>query len=176
MSSHAPNQARVTPLRPVAAPATAGAPTTPAPPPTGEPAAGRGGPTAQAPAAHAAPAAPTAPAKEPLWRDVIGEILRRERLAQKRTLKDVADAARISMPYLSEVERGLKEASSEVLAAAAAALGLGLADLLALGHHEIIRLTGARGTALPTPAHARPLISRTPLRAAARQGDVRLAA
>ncbi|MEV7793298.1 helix-turn-helix transcriptional regulator [Streptomyces sp. NPDC087512] len=79
--------------------------------------------------------------REPLWRDLVGDVLRRERLAQERTLKDVAEAARISMPYLSEVERGRKEASSEVLAAAAAALGLGLADLLARAQGELIRVT-----------------------------------
>ncbi len=79
--------------------------------------------------------------REPLWRDLVGDVLRRERLAQERTLKDVADAARISMPYLSEIERGRKEASSEVLAAAAQALGLGLGDLLALAHGELVRVT-----------------------------------
>lgn len=94
--------------------------------------------------ARVIPLRPVAPApKEPLWRDVVGEVLRRERRAQQRTLKDVADAARISMPYLSELERGRKEASSEVLAAAARALGLGLADLLALAQGEIIRLSAA---------------------------------
>jgi transcriptional regulator with XRE-family HTH domain len=87
---------------------------------------------------------PARPIREPLWRHVVGEVLRRERLAQERTLKDVSDAARISMPYLSELERGRKEASSEVLAAAARALGLGLADLLALAQAELIRLTEAR--------------------------------
>ncbi|MGK5732675.1 helix-turn-helix domain-containing protein [Streptomyces sp. URMC 124] len=107
---------------------------------------------------------PLRPDREPLWRNVVGEVLRRERLAQKRTLKDVADAGRISMPYLSEVERGLKEASSEVLAAAAKALGLSLAELLALVQAELIRLasrtqvTSARRSASP------------------RQGEVRLAA
>ncbi|MCI3273878.1 helix-turn-helix transcriptional regulator [Streptomyces sp. 7R015] len=70
--------------------------------------------------------------------------MRRERLAQERTLKDVADAARISMPYLSEVERGRKEASSEVLAAAAHALGLGLGDLLSRAHGEIVRIDSRR--------------------------------
>ncbi|MFF9625274.1 helix-turn-helix domain-containing protein [Streptomyces griseosporeus] len=78
-------------------------------------------------------------AREPLWRDLVGDVLRRERLAQERTLKDVADAARISMPYLSEVERGRKEASSEVLAAAAHALGLSLGDLLARAHTRLTR-------------------------------------
>ncbi|NGN63442.1 helix-turn-helix transcriptional regulator [Streptomyces sp. A7024] len=77
--------------------------------------------------------------KEPLWRDVVGDVLRRERLAQERTLKEVAEEARISMPYLSEVERGRKEASSEVLAAAAHALGLRLADLLGRVQEEILR-------------------------------------
>ncbi|WP_374991166.1 helix-turn-helix domain-containing protein [Streptomyces sp. LHD-70] len=114
-------------------------PSTPAPPTT------LTAPTAPATptAAPAAPTAPTAPAKEPLWRDIVGDVLRRERLVQERTLKDVADAARISMPYLSELERGRKEASSEVLAAAARALGLSLTDLLSRGHAEIIRLSGA---------------------------------
>ncbi|MEW2075911.1 helix-turn-helix domain-containing protein [Streptomyces sp. NPDC012403] len=82
--------------------------------------------------------------REPLLRDLVGDVLRSERLAQERTLKDVADAARISMPYLSEVERGRKEASSEVLAAAAQALGLGLGDLLTRAHGELVRVTGRR--------------------------------
>jgi transcriptional regulator with XRE-family HTH domain len=63
-------------------------------------------------------------------------------------LKDVADTARISMAYLSEVERGRKEASSEVLAAAAQALGLSLAEVLALAQGELIRLSGARSRRL----------------------------
>ncbi|CAM5649709.1 MULTISPECIES: helix-turn-helix domain-containing protein [Streptomyces] len=96
-----------------------------------------------------APVRPDAPdgepaPREPLWRDLVGEVLRRERQAQERTLKDVADAARISLPYLSEVERGRKEASSEVLAAAAHALGLGLGDLLSLAHGELVRRTAER--------------------------------
>ncbi|MFC9223912.1 helix-turn-helix domain-containing protein [Streptomyces hygroscopicus] len=138
MSSHASNRARVIPLRP---PASAAVPRTGA--------AARG--TGAAPSAPEAPAAPAAvpagreqtapePVKEPLWRDIVGGVLRRERLAQARTLKDVAEAARISMPYLSELERGRKEASSEVLAAAARALGLSLADLLAMVQVELIRL------------------------------------
>ena len=82
--------------------------------------------------------------KEPLWRHIVGDVLRRERLAQERRLKDVAEAARISMPYLSEIERGRKEASSEVLAAAAHALGLGLAYLLGLAQDELARIAQAR--------------------------------
>ncbi|MEV5914068.1 helix-turn-helix domain-containing protein [Streptomyces chartreusis] len=141
MSEQAPNEARVIPLRPPAAR-----------PPVARPSATRPGTTRPAserpatapPAAAPGTAPPRAAPKEPLWRDLVGDVLRRERLAQERTLKDVADAARISMPYLSEVERGRKEASSEVLAAAAHALGLGLGDLLSLAQGELIRVTSRR--------------------------------
>ncbi|MEU0075471.1 helix-turn-helix transcriptional regulator [Streptomyces sp. NPDC006332] len=140
MSNQAPNQARVIPLRPPAAR-----------PENARPASERpaASPPRQAPPAPA-PLEPRAP-KEPLWRDLVGDVLRRERLAQDRTLKDVADAARISMPYLSEVERGRKEASSEVLAAAAHALGLGLGDLLSLAQGELGRQrpTGRRASGTP---------------------------
>ncbi|WP_395292298.1 helix-turn-helix domain-containing protein [Kitasatospora hibisci] len=131
MSTHAPNEARVIPLRPQA-------------PPPGSAGAGR---APQEPAGS--PRTPAPAPREPLWRDVVGDVLRRERIAQERTLKDVAEAARISMPYLSELERGRKEASSEVLAAAARALGLGLADLLSLTQDELARYAGSRvsGTA-----------------------------
>ncbi|MFI1801764.1 helix-turn-helix domain-containing protein [Streptomyces sp. NPDC020379] len=119
--------------------------------------------------------APAEGAKEPLWRHVVGEVLRRERRAQERTLKDVADAARISMPYLSELERGRKEASSEMLAAAARALGLGLTDLLALVQGELARTApagrGATVTSLTGRTHRR-----TAAPTAHRQGEVRLAA
>ena len=66
----------------------------------------------------------------PLLRDLIGEILRRERLDQGRTLADVARAARVSMQYLSELERGRKEASSEVLDAVCGALRIDLSEVL----------------------------------------------
>ncbi|MFF9125397.1 helix-turn-helix domain-containing protein [Streptomyces sp. NPDC014889] len=135
MSERAPNRVPVIPLRP---PAARPAPSRPAP---GRPAQGR---------------TPAAAPKEPLWRDLVGDVLRRERLAQERTLQDVADAARISMPYLSEVERGRKEASSEILAATAQALGIGLGDLLSLVQDELARtaVRGAvhgrgRGTSVP---------------------------
>lgn len=91
---------------------------------------------------------------EPLWRHLVGDVLRKERRAQQRTLQDVADAARISMPYLSEVERGRKEASSEVLAAAAKALGLGLADVLSLAGSELAGPYRRRPAASPAAAPA----------------------
>ncbi|MGW2744020.1 helix-turn-helix domain-containing protein [Streptomyces sp. NPDC001450] len=97
--------------------------------------------------------APEPAPREPLWRDLVGEALRRERLAQERTLRDVADEARISLPYLSEIERGRKEASSEVLAAAARALGLGLGDLLSLTQRELTRHTAAGRRTAAVPQH-----------------------
>jgi transcriptional regulator with XRE-family HTH domain len=66
----------------------------------------------------------------PLLRTTLGAVLRRTRLAQGRTLADVARAARISMQYLSELERGRKEASSEILAALCDALSVDLPDVL----------------------------------------------
>jgi transcriptional regulator with XRE-family HTH domain len=65
-----------------------------------------------------------------LLRRVIGLVLRRARTAQGKTLRDVATSSRVSLQYLSEVERGRKEASSEVLAAICTALGWELVDLL----------------------------------------------
>ncbi|MFE9457120.1 helix-turn-helix domain-containing protein [Streptomyces californicus] len=93
------------------------------------------------------PAATPGLPREPLWRDLVGEVLRRERKAQGRTLKELSEASRISLAYLSEVERGRKEASSEVLAAAARALGLTLADVLALAGDRLVSLTAARSRA-----------------------------
>ena len=66
-----------------------------------------------------------------LLRHVIGAALRRIRLDDGRTLREVALTANISMPYLSEIERGRKEPSSEILAGICAALGLTLVDLTA---------------------------------------------
>jgi transcriptional regulator with XRE-family HTH domain len=73
-------------------------------------------------------------------RTVVGATLRRRRQAQARTLREVAEAAGVSLTYLSEVERGRKEPSSEVLEAVCAALGLVLADLLFEVAEELVRL------------------------------------
>ena len=66
-----------------------------------------------------------------VMREVIGEELRRRRQDQGRTLREVSGAAAVSLGYLSEVERGHKEASSELLAAICDALEVSLSDLLA---------------------------------------------
>src|ERR1700712_5754821 len=74
---------------------------------------------------------PESSSREPLWREVVGEQLREERHRQERTLADVAEEAGVSTQYLSEVERGRKEPSSEILGAVSGALGLKLVDLTA---------------------------------------------
>ncbi|RPA66056.1 XRE family transcriptional regulator [Gordonia oryzae] len=65
-----------------------------------------------------------------LLREALGDSLRRVRTQQGRTLREVSTDARVSLGYLSEVERGQKEASSELLAAICDALEVEIADLL----------------------------------------------
>src|ERR1700722_7416330 len=65
-----------------------------------------------------------------LLREVLGDVLRRSRTKQGRTLRQVSDSARVSLGYLSEVERGRKEASSELLNAICDALDVPLSQLL----------------------------------------------
>ncbi len=64
-------------------------------------------------------------------RQVVGDTLRTLRLRQRRTLREVSSSARVSLGYLSEVERGQKEPSSELLAAIAGALDVELSELFA---------------------------------------------
>src|SRR6478736_4425453 len=68
-------------------------------------------------------------AQEPLWREVLGQRLRVLRQEQQETLSETASRAGISPQYLSEIERGRKEPSSEMIAALAGALGTTLTDL-----------------------------------------------
>jgi transcriptional regulator with XRE-family HTH domain len=79
---------------------------------------------------------------EPLWREAVGEQLREERAARRERLADVAGRAGVSTQYLSELERGLKEPSSEVLAALAGSLRLSVADLTSRATE---RLSARRG-------------------------------
>lgn len=83
-----------------------------------------------------------------LLRWVIGHGLRQARQGQGRTLREVAEAAGVSIGHLSEVERGHEEPSSEVLAAICRALGLELADLLQAAQRELATWP------LPTPGAA----------------------
>ena len=72
-----------------------------------------------------------------LFRRLLGDVLRRHRQRQGRTLRDVAASARISLGYLSEIERGRKEASSELLGSLCEALDISLADVLREVSHDI---------------------------------------
>lgn len=65
-----------------------------------------------------------------LLRRELGDVLREQRLAQGRTLREVSAAASVSLGYLSEIERGEKEASSELLYAVCSALNLPLSEVL----------------------------------------------
>lgn len=74
-----------------------------------------------------------------LLREVVGDVLRRARTEQGRTLREVSDSARVSLGYLSEVERGRKEASSELLSAICGALDVPLSRVLSDAGEELAR-------------------------------------
>jgi len=82
------------------------------------------------------------PRREPLWREVLGQRLRALRLDQRETLSETASRAGISPQYLSEVERGRKEPSSEMIAALAGALGTTLSGLTEQVAGELRRQQG----------------------------------
>ncbi|ALE34171.1 DNA-binding protein [Lawsonella clevelandensis] len=73
---------------------------------------------------------PVMTSTRPLLREALGAVLRTYRLDANRTLRDVAETARVSSGYLSELERGRKEVSSEVLRSICDALGVNLAVVL----------------------------------------------
>lgn len=103
-----------------------------------------------------------------LLRRLIGDVLRRHRQRQGRTLREVSGAAQVSLGYLSEVERGVKEASSELLASICTALGVSLSELLRevsedLALLERPALTTIGFNAVPTTVRAvTPKPSRSP--------------
>jgi len=81
-----------------------------------------------------------------LLRTHIGSALRAARIEQGRTLRDVAKSARVSLGYLSEVERGHKEASSELLNAICTALDLSLSTILV----DVTNVVRVQEAPLPT--------------------------
>ncbi|MCX4094302.1 helix-turn-helix domain-containing protein [Nocardia sp. alder85J] len=108
-----------------------------------------------------------------LLREAIGDSLRRARVAQSRTLREVSTAARVSLGYLSEVERGRKEASSELLAAICQALDVPLSEVLS-DVSAAMATTDARtpapaapGTAAAVPVPAEPAAVLVPVDSAA---------
>ncbi|GEL18526.1 helix-turn-helix domain-containing protein [Pseudonocardia asaccharolytica] len=116
-----------------------------------------------------------------LLREAIGGSLRRARTVRRRTLREVSRSARVSLGYLSEVERGVKEPSSELLASICAALDITLPDLLAAAaedmaasmrlpmvvpigqRHAELRIAGTMAsTSSPDRASPNPLVSPQP--------------
>lgn len=94
-----------------------------------------------------------------LVRRLIGDVLRRRRIDQGRTLREVSASARVSLGYLSEVERGRKEASSELLAAICTALDLPISEVLREVSDEMSHVEAAAVgalTQLRTPRRAAP--------------------
>jgi transcriptional regulator with XRE-family HTH domain len=88
-----------------------------------------------------------------LLREVIGDVLRRARTEQSRTLREVSDSARVSLGYLSEVERGRKEASSELLSAICGALDVPLSRVLSeagdqMAHQESAEFASAGSSSI----------------------------
>lgn len=84
--------------------------------------------------------------KSVLVREVIGETLREQRFAQGRTLREVSMAARVSLGYLSEVERGQKEASSELLSSICQALEVPLSVILGIVSQKLAAAERTRVT------------------------------
>ncbi|MBA3905863.1 MAG: helix-turn-helix transcriptional regulator [Pseudonocardiales bacterium] len=92
-----------------------------------------------------------------LMREAIGGSLRRARTEGRRTLRDVSRRARVSLGYLSEVERGRKEASSELLAAICDALDVTLSDVLSEAAEAIARSLAADGAEVLSSHVRRPI-------------------
>ena len=84
-----------------------------------------------------------------LLRRVIGDALRARRQGQHRTLREVSTAANVSLGYLSEIERGQKEASSELLAAICEALGARLSEVLGEVSDTLAMAEGMQGVLVP---------------------------
>ncbi|WP_412518222.1 helix-turn-helix domain-containing protein [Actinomadura madurae] len=95
------------------------------------------------------PAAPPQPT-EPLWRDALGQCLRRLRLERGEILVETARRAGVSPQYLSEMERGVKEPSSEMIAAVAGALDVTLGDLTLAIATSLLAMPAGTAPAGPT--------------------------
>jgi transcriptional regulator with XRE-family HTH domain len=91
------------------------------------------------------------PVKQVLVRELIGESLREARTDQGRTLREVSKAARVSLGYLSEVERGQKEASSELLASICGALDLPLSVVLNVTSEKMAAVERVDNRVTPLP-------------------------
>ena len=100
-----------------------------------------------------------------LFRRLLGDVLRAQRMRRGMTLREVSAEARVSLGYISEIERGQKEASSELLASLCSAMDLPLSDVLREVADAVALEEIALGLA-PAPAET------TPITAARAAGDV----
>ncbi|MFJ5225243.1 helix-turn-helix domain-containing protein [Streptomyces sp. NPDC088400] len=96
-----------------------------------------------------------------LLRRLLGDVLRRQRQRQGRTLREVSSSARVSLGYLSEVERGQKEASSELLSAICDALDVRMSELMREVSDELslAELAASATANEPVPAAVRPMLN-----------------
>ncbi|MFG2474396.1 helix-turn-helix domain-containing protein [Streptomyces fagopyri] len=97
-----------------------------------------------------------------LLRRLLGDVLRRQRQRQGRTLREVSSSARVSLGYLSEVERGQKEASSELLSAICDALDVRMSELMREVSDELALAELAQSAAATDPVSApvrRPMLN-----------------
>lgn len=93
-----------------------------------------------------------------LLRRELGDVLREHRQEQGRTLREVSGAAKVSLGYLSEIERGEKEASSELLASVCQALGLRLSETLTLVSERVAEAEELTAP-VPLPVASDPVVS-----------------
>ncbi|AVZ75667.1 transcriptional regulator [Streptomyces lunaelactis] len=96
-----------------------------------------------------------------LLRRLLGDVLRRQRQRQGRTLREVSSSARVSLGYLSEVERGQKEASSELLSAICDALDVRMSELMREVSDELslAELAESAAASDAVPAPVRPMLN-----------------
>ncbi|CAM5438923.1 XRE family transcriptional regulator OS=Streptomyces alboniger OX=132473 GN=CP975_26550 PE=4 SV=1 [Streptomyces alboniger] len=96
-----------------------------------------------------------------LLRRLLGDVLRRQRQRQGRTLREVSSSARVSLGYLSEVERGQKEASSELLSAICDALDVRMSELMREVSDELSLAELAESARVTEPVRApvRPMLN-----------------
>ncbi|RPE40156.1 helix-turn-helix protein [Streptomyces sp. Ag109_O5-1] len=93
-----------------------------------------------------------------LLRRLLGDVLRRQRQRQGRTLREVSSSARVSLGYLSEVERGQKEASSELLSAICDALDVRMSELMREVSDELALAELAQSAQATEPTPVRPML------------------
>jgi predicted transcriptional regulator len=111
-----------------------------------------------------------------LLRRVIGDALRARRQGQHRTLREVSTAANVSLGYLSEIERGQKEASSELLAAICEALGARLSEVLGEVSDTLSLAEDMDGVLVPVDGKSAPVktapVKTAPVKSMATDGNV----